>query len=246
MSLQRAGLEEVSSALDDMESGGEQVNLLLVRREREPRAEFARLEELLARARDMGVRIEQGSESDLWRMSKEEGTPDVLALVGRPADGTLEEVCARGGLVWLLAGARYAVNIGYSIRTAEVSGAAAVIVDTDISGVERKTAIRTSMRADRFIPVLWEDAAESVSAWRESGFRAIAIEDVGEHEPWDVDLTGDVMLIVGGEHDGVPEAILEQCDDVVNIPMAGFVPSYNLQAPLAVVALEALRQRRSE
>ena len=175
MSLQRAGLEEVSSALDEMEAGGEQVNLLLVRREREPRAEYARLEELLARARDMGVRIEQGSESDLWRMSKEEGTPDVLALVGRPADGTLEEVCARGGLVWLLAGARYAVNIGYSIRSAEVSGAAAVIIDTDISGVERKTAIRTSMRADRFIPVLWEDAAESVSAWRESGFRAIAI-----------------------------------------------------------------------
>ena len=66
-----------------------------------------------------------------------------------------------------------------------------------------------------------------------------------ESEPWDVDLTGDVMLIVGGEHDGVPEAIMEQCDDVVSIPMAGFVPSYNLQAPLAVVALEALRQRRS-
>ena len=73
----------------------------------------------------------------------------------------------------------------------------------------------------------------------------IAIEDVGTSEPWDVDLTGDVMLIVGGEHDGVPEAIMEQCDDVVSIPMAGFVPSYNLQAPLAVVALEALRQRRS-
>ena len=154
-------------------------------------------------------------------------------------------MCARGGLVWLLAGARYAVNIGYSIRTAEVSGAAAVIVDTDISGVERKTAIRTSMRADRFIPVLWGDAAESVSSWRERGFRAIAIEDIGTSEPWDVDLTGDVMLIVGGEHDGVPEAIMEQCDDVVSLPMAGFVPSYNLQAPLAVVALEALRQRRS-
>jgi len=27
--------------------------------------------------------------------------------------------------------------------------------------------------------------------------------------------------------------------------MAGFTPSYNLQAPMAVVAVEALRQRRS-
>jgi len=30
---------------------------------------------------------------------------------------------------------------------------------------------------------------------------------------------------------------------VIRVPMTGFVPSYNLQAPVAVVAAEALRQR---
>ena len=61
--------------------------------------------------------------------------------------------------------------------------------------------------------------------------------------PWEEDLTGDVLLVVGGERDGIPEPILSKSDSVIRVPMTGFVPSYNLQAPVAVVAAEALRQR---
>jgi tRNA G18 (ribose-2'-O)-methylase SpoU len=53
------------------------------------------------------------------------------------------------------------------------------------------------------------------------------------------------MLIIGGENEGISESILAASDQVVRIPMAGFTPSYNLQAPMAVVAIEALRQRRN-
>ena len=67
---------------------------------------------------------------------------------------------------------------------------------------------------------------------------------MGTEEPWDADLTGDVMLIIGGEKDGISDELLKAADQAVRIPMAGFTPSYNLQAPMAVVAVEALRQRR--
>ena len=79
---------------------------------------------------------------------------------------------------------------------------------------------------------------------KDSGFRVVSLEDSGEVEPWEEDLTGDVILVVGGERDGIPRPILEKSDSVVRVPMSGFVPSYNLQAPMAVVAAEALRQRR--
>jgi len=48
--------------------------------------------------------------------------------------------------------------------------------------------------------------------------------------------------VVGGERDGVPPELLARCDEVIRVPMAGFVPSYSLQAPVAVVAVERLRQ----
>jgi tRNA G18 (ribose-2'-O)-methylase SpoU len=53
------------------------------------------------------------------------------------------------------------------------------------------------------------------------------------------------MLIIGGENAGISDDLLEAADQAIRIPMAGFTPSYNLQAPMAVVAVEALRQRRS-
>ncbi len=54
-----------------------------------------------------------------------------------------------------------------------------------------------------------------------------------------------MILIIGGEKDGISDDLLKAADQAVRIPMAGFTPSYNLQAPMAVVAVEALRQRRS-
>ena len=51
------------------------------------------------------------------------------------------------------------------------------------------------------------------------------------------------MLIVGAEKEGVSEQVLSAADACVLLPMDGFVPSYNLQVAVSVVAVEALRQR---
>jgi 23S rRNA (guanosine2251-2'-O)-methyltransferase len=98
------------------------------------------------------------------------------------------------------------------------------------------------MGADRLLPVLWEETATALDCAARHGHRAIAIEDVGERAPWQVDLTGPVVLLVGSERDGLGEALLARCDAVVRVPMAGFVPSYNLQAAISAVAAERLRQ----
>jgi tRNA (guanosine-2'-O-)-methyltransferase len=52
-----------------------------------------------------------------------------------------------------------------------------------------------------------------------------------------------VILIVGGEREGISDEVLSSADEVIKIPMTGFVPSFNLQAPLSSVAIEAQRQR---
>ena len=45
------------------------------------------------------------------------------------------------------------------------------------------------------------------------------------------------------EKEGVSNQVLSAADSCVVLPMDGFVPSYNLQVAVSVVALEALRQR---
>ncbi len=237
MSMQRCGTEEVRNAIEK----GESISLILAKRDHDNQA----VDEIISMAEKSEIRVIEGSENDLWRMARDnsDGAPDILALVGRNPSATFEEVLQSGGLIWMLDGAKYPVNIGFCIRTAEVSGADAVIIDGPLNNQERSAAKRASMKAHRFIPVFWLNAIESIHSAKQAGFRIIAVEDIGEKTPWEVDLTGNVILIVGGEREGISEAVLSSVDEIIRIPMTGFVPSFNLQAPLSAVAIEAQRQR---
>ena len=234
MSMQRCGIDAIEAALD----AGEDITRVLALRD----CDDPRLSALLNRCIDSGIDVILGSENDLWRMA--ETSPALaLALVGREPDADLDTLLERGGLIWMLAGAQYQTNIGYCIRVAEASGASGLIVTGEWTSDDRHRIVRAAMRTHRFMPVIFGcDGLEALESW--TG-RVVAIEDVGTDEPWDADLTGDVILIVGGENAGISDELLAAANQTIRIPMAGFTPSYNLQAPMAVVAVEALRQRRS-
>lgn len=190
---------------------------------------------------EKNIPIEEGSNTDLWRMSAEPGF-DVLGLKRRKPVASLDELCASGGAIWILDGVEYATNIGNCLRTAEVSGAAGVVITTSATNELRRTATRASMRADRFIPTIWATCAEVIESCKHHEIRIVVAEDVGSSKPWEVDLTGDIAMVVGAERYGVSQEMLEAADTVVRLPMLGFVPSYNLQVTLAAMALESLRQ----
>ena len=231
MAGQITGAEAVLRALWD----GEPIDRVLVDRERDT-AEIRRM------CAELGIPLEEGSTNDLWRMSAD-GHQDALALVGRPQHTTVDEVMAAGGCIWFFDGVEYSTNLGFAIRTAEVSGANAVLLNVSKTHEERRTIRRASMRADRFIPVIYTSTESILQACTTHDTRLVVAEDVGDSGPWDEDLTGDVVLVVGAERAGVSEQVIEAADAVVKLPMDGFVPSYNLQVAVSVMAVEALRQR---
>jgi tRNA G18 (ribose-2'-O)-methylase SpoU len=175
-------------------------------------------------------------------MSAVHPAEDVLALLGPDPGADEATVLASDGAVWLLVGTAYPGNVGFAIRTAEVSGADGIFIDSDLVGHGRHRALRASMHANRFFPVFWQSASQITSVARDAGKRIIAVEDTGSKAPWEIDLTGSILLVIGGEEKGICREILDSCDDVLRIPMAGFIPSYNLHAAMAAVAVERLRQ----
>lgn len=232
MAGQITGAEAVLQALND----DEPITMVLVDREKDTTA-------IRAMCESKGIRLEEGSTNDLWRMSAD-GHVDALALVGRRPEASLEEVFKRGGTIWFFDGVTYSTNLGFAIRTAEVAGADAVVLNVVKTHEERRTIRRSSMRADRFIPVVYTTTDAILAASKQHGTRIIAVEDVGTHGPWEEDLTGDVVLVVGAEKEGISQQVLDAADACVLLPMDGFVPSYNLQVAVSVVAVEALRQRQ--
>lgn len=231
---QIAGVDAIASALQ----ANEPVRVLLVERD-DPSAQIAAL---VARAQERGVLLWRGSAGDMRRMSRGAQVEVAIAMLGPAPETDLEGLFARGGAVWLLHRASYPSNVGFAIRTAEVSGAAGIVVDAAFNHAERGRIEHVSMGADRVMPVLWETTDGALQAARAHGHRIFAIEDSGERAPWQVDLRGNVMLLLGSEREGLDADVIARCNATIGIPMNGFVPSYNLQAAMSMLVAERLRQ----
>ena len=227
VSLQITGADEVLKALEN----GVEIKLVLVDREED-------CSQIIELCEKRNIPVTEGSSTDLWRMSAN-GQQKALALIEREPEGTLEEVFEREGVIWLFDGVEYAPNLGFGVRTAEVSGATAVIINVKKTHEERRTIRRAGMRATRFIPVVYATTEEILAACNR---KIVVAEDVGDKAPWDTDLTGDVLLVVGAENAGVSKEVLDAADEIVRLPMPGFVPSYNLQVAVSALAIERLRQ----
>ena len=60
----------------------------------------------------------------------------------------------------------------------------------------------------------------------------------------DIDMTGPIAMVLGGEGEGIRPGVLGECDDRIRIPMQGLVQSLNVSAAAAVTLFEVVRQRR--
>lgn len=234
---QRGRLAGASLIRDAIDRGDALAGLLV-----DEGAATAETSGVLDLARDAGIPIFLESRREMRRMSEGDEVEALLAVAGRPLAGDLETLMSAPGIVLILAGLRYPGNVGFIMRSAEVAGAAGVVLASGWSAGEREEASRISIRADRFLPVLDADAGRAVNAARSAGRQILAIETSGKDTPWSLDLSIPTALLLGSEADGLPPGLLARVDRAIRIPTRGFIPSYNVQAAAGIVLGEWLRQ----
>jgi tRNA G18 (ribose-2'-O)-methylase SpoU len=78
-----------------------------------------------------------------------------------------------------------------------------------------------------------------------AGTRTVAAVPRGGRAPDDIDWTGSVALLLGGEGPGLSDDVVARCDDRVTIPMAPQVESLNIAVAGGVLIYAARRQRPS-
>jgi tRNA G18 (ribose-2'-O)-methylase SpoU len=201
---------------------------------------------LLDRLRAEGVSILEESDREMRRMSGKRTPPELVALEGPMPAIDLAGAMALDGPLILLVGLRYPGNVGFIVRSAEVAGVAGVLLSGDWAGGQREEALRVGMRADRFLPVLDVEPEAALACAREAGRRIVALETGGQTRPWEMDLRGPLLLVVGGETSGIPADLLAEVDARVTIPTRGFIPSYNVQAAVGIALGEWLRQTEED
>ena len=135
-------------------------------------------------------------------------------------------------------------NLGAIARSAEAAGAEGVVIPSRRSASITPAACKASAGAVEHLRVArvtnlasWLGAAKEAGAW-------VYGAEAGAAAPHtQADLSGKVVLVLGGEGKGLRRRVADSCDLMVSIPVRGRVASLNVAAAAAVLLFEALRQR---
>jgi TrmH family RNA methyltransferase len=125
-------------------------------------------------------------------------------------------------------------NVGTLLRAADAFGAGVALSDgcADPTGPK---ALRASMGSVFRVPL---------SEFDEPPGRRIALVPSGGTPLPELDSSGDVVLVLGAEREGLPPEVLGRCDEQASIPQPGGGESLNVALAGAIALYELAREGR--
>jgi 23S rRNA (guanosine2251-2'-O)-methyltransferase len=136
-------------------------------------------------------------------------------------------------------------NLGAVLRVCEGAGAGRVMIRDRGSAPVSPTVAKTSAGATEWLEIeRITNSGVEIERLKEAGFWVYGTDPEGE-PPWEVDLSGKVLLCFGGEEKGLRARTRQLCDRMIGLPMRGRVGSLNIATSAAAVLYEAVRQRNT-
>jgi len=210
----------------------------------------AALRHVASRARDVGAVVVEADRRKLDFMTMNRAHQGVVALAAVKPYVELEDILAlaaeRGEppLVVLCDALSDPHNLGAIIRTAEAAGAHGIVIPKRRSAGITPIVQKTSAGAVNHMPVARvPNLTAAIKTLQKAGLWIYGASMEGEKTLWETDMQGAVGLVIGSEGDGLGRLVEENCDFLVNIPMAGKVSSLNASVSAALMLYEIVRQR---
>lgn len=180
---------------------------------------------------DESVEAAGGEGANIWSEA------DLLAAVERKS-GPL--------LLLVLDGVTDPHNLGACLRSADAAGVDAVVVPRDKSAGLTPVVRKVACGAAESVPfVRVTNLTRTLQALKALGVWVYGTDGGAEKSFYDSELTASLALVLGSEGQGMRRLTREQCDFLVQLPMAGTVSSLNVSVAAGVCLFEVARQRRS-
>jgi 23S rRNA (guanosine2251-2'-O)-methyltransferase len=206
--------------------------------------------DLLARARECGIEVKQVGREELDGLGAGPVHQGVLARLKEFRYAGIEELVeaadrsARPLLVVVLDGIQDPHNLGAIIRSSHALGAHGVVIPKDRSAQMTPAVVKASAGASEHSPVARVvNLSRALGELKQAGAWVVGAEATSGQPVWEVDLTGPLAIVIGGEAEGIRKGVLEHCDQRVSIPMPGKIGSLNASVAAGTVLYEAARQR---
>jgi 23S rRNA (guanosine2251-2'-O)-methyltransferase len=135
-------------------------------------------------------------------------------------------------------------NLGAICRSAEFAGAAGVVIPERRATEVTAVACKASAGAVEHLDVARvRNLADWLAEAKAAGFWVWGADADADLAPWEVDLGGPTVLVLGGEGKGIRPRVAAGCDGLVALPRRGRVESLNVSAAATVLLFEAVRRR---
>ncbi len=169
--------------------------------------------------------------------------PDgVLGIANRPST-EIEAIEPReNSFVVVLESIEKPGNLGAIARSADGSGAAAILVADQKTDVFHPNAIRSSVSSVFSVPLACASSNE-VSDWlRRNGYEILIATPEAEESIYDVELPNRVAFVFGNEAQGLSEVWRSSKHRSVKLPMLGIADSLNVSVTASLMMYESRRQ----
>lgn len=211
------------------------------------------LAEILALARDAGVRPATTDRKGLGDLLGPVNHQGVALRCGQYQYAPLDEILSNCGeegddaTLLFLDHIEDPQNLGSLLRSADAFGATGVVIPEDRAAAVTSAAVRASAGAAEHMRVARVvNLVRAIGEAKDAGFWITGLDfgpDARDYS--EIDYSGRCGLVVGNEGRGVSRLVREKCDFIATLPMMGQVASLNAAVAGAIVMSEAVRQRRA-
>ena len=154
---------------------------------------------------------------------------------------------SRPALLLVLDGIEDPRNLGACLRSADATGADAVIIPRSHSPGLTPAVRKVACGAAETVPLIpVANLARTLGDLKERGIWLFGAAADAPDSIYASDLTGPLALVLGAEDAGLRRLTREACDYLISLPMQGSVPSLNVSVAAGICLYEALRQRQGQ
>lgn len=147
-------------------------------------------------------------------------------------------------LLVLIDEVQYEHNLGAILRSSLGAGVDGVIIPVQRGKGLTPVVQRVSMGGAEAVPVVREGISASLAEIRRRGIMVVGA-DMDGVPPWEVDLTGPLAIVLGGEDKGLTPPVRKRCDVILGIPLLGNLESLNVSVTAGVLLFERVRQMQA-
>jgi 23S rRNA (guanosine2251-2'-O)-methyltransferase len=134
-------------------------------------------------------------------------------------------------------------NLGAVIRSASAVGALGVIIPNKRSAHVNASTYKSSAGAINHLKVSQvANIAQTLDRLKEEGYWVVGAYEGAKQTIWDLDLTGNIVLVMGGESEGLARLTQEKCDFLAKLPLKGDMPSLNVAQAATTCMYEWVHQ----